>query len=176
MTEVLVERQVETPLADADVDQLLEDSAECRAMYRVDRHRSLLSADGRLLVCHLSSPDLESVRLALRAAGGPMPRVWACSLRDAPGLTQAELARANVFASWQFSEPAEPEALESIDASAAVCLRHHRVRFLRTFVSSDRRRVSSLGLAVDAESVRLALRDARWPVDRVWAFRQFIAQ
>jgi len=31
----------------------------------------------------------------------------------------------------------------------------------------------SLYQAPDAESVRLALQDARMPVERVWAFRQF---
>ena len=174
MTEVLVERHAPQPLTAADIAQMIEDAAGCGGIHRVDRHLSLLSTDGRELLCHFSSPDLESVRLALKAQR-PMPaEVWACSLRDAPDLTADELAQTNVLASWRFEAPVAFEELESIDASRAVCLRTHRVRFLRTFVASDRRRVICLCQAADAESVRLALRESKQPVERVWAFRQFL--
>jgi len=111
--------------------------------------------------------------MVVKAQGSLRGRVWACLARDTPGLSNDELARANVFASWSFDEPVALEELESIDASAAVCLHNRRVRFLRTFITSDRRRVICLCLAADAESVRVALRDAKRPVERVWAFRQF---
>ena len=174
MTEVLVDRRIDQPHTDAEIQQLLDDSADCRDIYRLDRHRSLLSADRRQLICHLSSPDLESVRRALKTQGPLTADVWSCTLRDAPGLTNEELAQANVWASWRFEIPVAIEELESIDPSGSVCLRTHRVRLLRAFISTDRRRVSCLCQAADAESVRLALRESKWPVDRVWAFRQFL--
>ncbi|HEY0463366.1 MAG TPA: nickel-binding protein [Polyangiaceae bacterium] len=173
MTEVLVERHAEQPLSELSMFRMSEAGSGCMDLHRVHWNRSLLSADGRELICHFSAADLESVRLVLKAQGSLRAEVWACSWRDAPGLSAHELAQANVFASWRFNAPIAPEELESIDASAAVCLRNHRVRFLRTFLASDRRRVICLCLAADAESVRLALRDAKPPVERVWAFRHF---
>ena len=173
MTEVLVERHTEEPLSELEMFRMSEAGSDCMEMHRVRWNRSLLSADARELICHFSAADLESVRFGVKAQGSLRGEIWACTLRDAPGLSQAELAEANVFASWRFNEPIALEELESFDASAAVCLINHRVRLLRTFMASDRRRVISLCLAADAESVRLALRDARRPVERVWAFRQF---
>lgn len=173
MTEILVERHAENPLTDWDLAAMSEAGSGCLELHRVHWNGTLLSADGHELVCHYSAADLESVRLVLNAQGPLRAEVWACTLRDAPDLSDGELARANVFASWRFGDPAALEVLESIDASAAVCLSNHRVRLLRTFVASDQRRVGCLCLAADAESVRLALRDASRPVARVFAFRKF---
>jgi len=174
MTEVLVERHAERPLNEADLVQMRDDAVNCSNIHRVNRHSTLLSADGRQLLCHFSSPDLESVRLVIKAQR-PLPaEVWACRVRDAAGLTAAELAQANVLASWRFTAPVALEELAPVDASAAVCLHNHRVRLLRTFVANDRRRVLGLFQAADAESVRLALREAEPPASCVWAFRQFL--
>ena len=173
MTEVLVERHLEEPLTDQALATMSELGRGCLDLHRVEWYRTLLSADRRELVCHFAAADLESVRMVVKAQGPVRGKVWSCSSRDTPGLSHDELARANVFASWSFAEPVALDELESIDASAAVCLHNHRVRFFRTFIASDRRRVICLGLAADAESVRIALRDATRPVERVWAFQQF---
>jgi uncharacterized protein DUF4242 len=173
MTEVLVERHFEPPLNDGALAALSEKGSGCLDLHRVHWNRSLLSADGRELICDFAAPDLESVRMVVKAQGTPRAKVWSCTSRDALGLTNDELARANVLASWSFDEPVALAELESIDASTTVCLQNHRVRFLRTFIAGDRRRVIGLCLAADAESVRIALRDAARPVERVWAFRQF---
>ena len=175
MTEVLVERYAEEPLTDSEFARMAAAGRGCLDLHRVHWYRTLLSADARELVCHFSAADLESVRMVLRAQGSLRAEVWSCAVRDAPGITNQELSQANVFASWRFDEPVALEELESIDASASVCLQNHRVRFLRTFVAADRRRVVCLCRAADAESVRLALRDASRPVERVWAFDQFSA-
>jgi len=173
MTEVLVERHAQQPLTDWDLAEMSEAGSGCLDLHRVDWHRTLLSADGHELVCHFSSADLESVRLVLKAQSSLRAEVWPCTRRDAPGISNDQLAEANVFASLRFDEPVPLEALEAIDASSAKCVQNQHVRLLRTFIASDRRRVSCLCLADDAESVRLALLDANQPVERVWAFRQF---
>ena len=49
----------------------------------------------------------------------------------------------------------------------------HRVTFLRTFFSLDCRRMLCLYQAPDAESVRLAQRQAGMPLERVWACRHY---
>jgi hypothetical protein len=55
-----------------------------------------------------------------------------------------------------------------------MCLQDHRVRVVRTFVSTDRRRAITLCRAPDAESVHIAWREAKATPERVWAFRQFV--
>jgi hypothetical protein len=173
MTEVLVERHVEEPLTDWALAAMSEKGSSCLELHRVHWYRSLLSADGRDLICHFAAADVESVRTVVRSQGPLRGKIWSCTSRDAAGVTNDELSRANVLASWSFEQPVALEELQSIDASVAVCLRNHRVRFLRSIIAADCRRVICLCLAADAESVRIALRDAERPVERVWAFRQF---
>jgi hypothetical protein len=174
MTEVIVERHPHHPLTAADAVAIIEGGDDCRSIHRLIWHRSLLSADGQQMLCHLTSPDLESVRIALKT--GPQlinTEVWACTVRDAPGLTEVELAQANVLVSFRFEQAVTPAELESLEGCGDVCLQNHRVRLLRAFIAGDRRRVLGLFLAADAESVRLALRDAKPPFERICSFQQF---
>jgi len=174
MTEVLIERHPDAPLTAADATAIIEGGIDCRALHRIDWHRSLLSVDGRQMICHITSPDLESVRIALRSSPRLMQAdIWSCIVQDAPGLTLEELAQANVLASFRFEHPATPEEFDSIIGLGGICLKNHRVRVLRSFIASDCRRVICLCAAADAESVRIALRDSKPAVERVWAFRQF---
>jgi hypothetical protein len=173
MTDVLVERYSEEPLTDAELLRMMKAGAGCLDVHRVQWKRSLLSADARDLICHFSSADLESVRFVVKAQGSLPARVLSYTLRDPPGVTDDQLAQANVFASWRFDEPVPLEDLRAPGDAGSVCLHNHRVRFLRMFVANDGRRVIGLLLAPDAESVRHALRDAKQPVERVWAFQQF---
>jgi hypothetical protein len=71
-----------------------------------------------------------------------------------------------------FDEPVELEALQRREHEGAWCLEAHSVRFLRTFVAHDRRRLLCLYDAPDAESVRLAQRKAGMPFDLVWSARR----
>jgi hypothetical protein len=173
MTEILVESHWERPLTDADVRRMFAVSGGCLALHRVHRNRSLLSADGRELVCHFSSVDAESVRLALRTLNAPCGTLWACTVHDAPGLTGDELAQANVLVSSRFEAPVSAESVTSL-GEGSTCLQDHRVRCVRTFLSADGRRSIALCRAPDAESVRIAWREAEATAERVWAFRQFL--
>jgi len=62
------------------------------------------------------------------------------------------------------------------DASRAClsfwCLEQHRVNWARSFLSTDGRRMLCFYGAPDAESVRLAQREAELPVDTVWGFQR----
>jgi hypothetical protein len=173
MTEVLVERHWEAPLTDADMQGMFENAVGCLDIHRVGWNGSLLSADGRELFCHFSAPDAESVRIALHQARSPRGSVWAGTVHDAPGLTDDELARANVLVSRRFEEPVALRDIQALEDAGAGCLETHRVRFVRTFFSTDRRRMICLYHAPDAESVRIAQRAANMPVERIWTFRQF---
>ncbi len=172
MMEVLVERHWEAPLTDVDVQRMFESSAGCLDIHRVRWNESLLSADGQELFCHFSAADAESVRIAMREAGSPRGAVWAGTVHDAPGLADDDLVRANVLVSRRFEAPVAFQAIQALEDAGAGCLETHRVRFARTFFSIDRRRMICLYSAPDAESVRIAQREAKMPIDRVWAFRQ----
>ena len=60
-------------------------------------------------------------------------------------------------------------------ASGNACLEAHRVRFVRSLVSSDGLRVICEYEAPDAETVRLANRKMGLPFDRVWAAESYPA-
>lgn len=173
MSEILVERHWDQALTDAHMQQLFSAAAGCLAMHRCDWHSSLLSADGRESLCHFAAPDAESVRIALQEAGSPRGHVWPGTIHDAPGFTPAELAAANVIVARRFEEPAVFSEIQALEEAGAGCLDNHRVRFVRTYFSIDRRRMLCLYTAPDAESVRIAQREAGMPVERVWSFTRF---
>jgi hypothetical protein len=70
-----------------------------------------------------------------------------------------------------FGEPVAFEDLQAIEDRGARCLEAHRVRFLMTYFSRDRRRMVCLYEAPDAESVRLAQEKAGMPFERAWTAR-----
>lgn len=173
MTPVIVEREWDQPRSDADLQDMLANSEGCLETHRCKWHGSLLSADGRQLVCHFSAPDAESVRIALRQAGSDAVTAWASSIHDAPGVTDADLDRANVLVARRFDQPVDFEAIQGLEDAGKGCLDLHRVRFVRTWFSRDRTRMICLYEAPDAESVRISQREARMPVERIWSFRRF---
>ena len=173
MTEIFVERRWERPLSDADIQTMIETSGGCMAAHRCDWRGSLLSADGHELVCHFSAPDAESVRMALHDAASPRGSIWAGTVHVPPGLTDGDESKANVLVTRRFVEPAVFAEIQSLEEAGVGCLYAHRVRFVRTYFSTDCRRMICLYSAPDAESVRLAQRQAGMPVEQVWAFRRF---
>lgn len=173
MADILVERRWQQPMTNAGMQALFKRSADCLPIHRVDWQCSLLSADGCALTCHFVAPDAESVRLALRHAGSNPDSAWLGTVHDAPGVAGDSLTEANVLVSRRFDEPAVLADIQAIEDGASACLETHRVRFIRTYFSIDRRRMLCLYQAPDAESVRIAQREARMPVEKVWAFRRY---
>lgn len=172
MTDVIVERQWDRPRTDAELHQLVENSEECLANHRSVWLGSLLSADRRELVCHFSGPDAESVRIALRQAGSDNVKAWASTIHDAPGFTDGDMDKANVLVARRFDEPADFDAIQALEDAGKGCLDVHRVRFIRTWFSRDRKRMICIYEAPDAESVRIAQREANMPVEKIWSFRR----
>jgi Nickel responsive protein SCO4226-like len=71
-----------------------------------------------------------------------------------------------------FEQPVQFEDIHALDGSASWCLSAHRVRFLKTLFSRDRRRMLCLYEAPDAEAVRRAEGEARATFDRAWTCAQ----
>jgi hypothetical protein len=119
------------------------------------------------MVCSFVAPDVESARVALRKTGADTRRLWAASVHDAPSP-----GNPNVIVERSFPAPDTFERLKAIVDTKAWCLEQHRVNWARSFLSTDGRRMLCFYGAPDAESVRLAQREAELPVDTVWGFQR----
>lgn len=169
MTEMFLERKFDPPLSVEGVKALAIDAAGCFGLHGIDWHQSLLSSDGRRLVCWFSGPDLESVRIALRQINADVSKLWRGTVHDAPGLEEDESRSANVLVTRSFEDPVELQDIQAIEDAGARCLETRNVRFIRTYFSADRKRMICLYQAPDAESVRQAQREAGVPFDEAWS-------
>jgi len=172
MTDVFLERAWPTPVTMADVRGMVEAEDGCFGLHRVEWCASYLSSDARELLCHFRGPDAESVRIALRQAGADLSNLWSGTVHDAPGVSAAEVASANVVVVRTFDAPFALEEMQARSRASLGCLQIHRVTYLRTFFSNNRQRMMCLFRAPDAESVRIAQREAQLPVERAWAVRR----
>jgi len=171
MTEVFLERDFDPGLTAEDVWDMVRETGHCFQMHGALWHGSLLAADGRHMLCHFSSPDAESVRIALRQSGTQPGPVWAGTVHEAPKLPEADPGYSNVAVTRSWTEPVQLADIQAIENAGAWCLDAHGVQFVRTFFAADRRRMVCLYRAPDAESVRLAQVQAGMPVEHIWTFR-----
>ena len=73
-----------------------------------------------------------------------------------------------VLVERRFEQPTNFADIQHLENAGASCLQSHRVRFLKSFLSRDRRRMLCLYEAPDSESVRLAEDQAKVPYERAW--------
>lgn len=172
MVPVVSERRVDPPIQITDLPAIEAEAAWCMEQYRVSHVKSLLSLDGRRLVCLFNAPDVEAVRSVLRQLGASIERAWTASIHSPPGHSAtAPLAAGTerrVVVERSFAEPVEFAAIQAIENHGAWCLEHHRVRSLRSYFSTERRRMICVYAAPDSESVRLAQTQAGMPFERAW--------
>lgn len=164
-THMFLERDFSPPISPAQALAQSQQGAWCMEMYRVKWQGSFLAADGTRMVCWLVAPDAECVRAALDKGGVDARRLWIGTVHEA-----SQPAVPNVLVERSFQDPVELEAIQAIEDASGWCLQAHRVKFAQTFFASHRKRMLCLYQAPDAESVRLAQREAVMPVDAVWAF------
>jgi hypothetical protein len=169
MAEIFLERSYDTPVCASDVLAMAKKAGGCYDLHRIEWQGSLLAPGGRKLLCRFRAPDAESVRIALRDLRAGFGRLWTGSVHDAPGFTEAQQRKANVLIERTFDPPVTEEEIRKAETDGW-CAKAHRVTFMRTYVSDDRRRMICLYQAPDAESVRLAQRLMTMPVDAIWAF------
>jgi hypothetical protein len=94
-------------------------------------------------------------------------RLWTASVYEAsPAVTP------NVLVERSFPEPITFEGAHALEEAKGWCLELHRVRWARSFVSTDGLRTLCFYQAPDAESVRLAQQEAGLPLDAVWSFER----
>jgi hypothetical protein len=169
MTDVFMESTFEQPLAEGEFEAMLESNSGCFGLYRVEWQQSCLSSDRRRMFCWFTAPDLESMRQALRKSKSESP-CWAGTIHDAPSTNAPPLEHANVLVERSWPDPVTLDEIQAKEDRGAWCLETHGVKFVRTYFSLDRRRMMCLYSAADAESVRIAQRQAGMPVDAIWSF------
>jgi len=168
MTEVFLERSFPGGMTREEVLDISVRASNCFDLHRVAWHASFLSIDGRKMLCWFTGPDAESARIALRETGADTRRLWPGTVHDAPQVPPA----VNVLVERSFGEPVTVEEIQALEDRGGWCLDLYRVKFARTFFSLDRKRMICIYHAPDAESVRLAQRQAGMPIDEVWAFEE----
>jgi hypothetical protein len=98
--------------------------------------------------------------------------VWACTVH--PGADDdgrrdpGHATRALVLVERRFEQPVVFDEFFALGQQNIACFESHDARFIRSYFSTDRRRMICLYQAPDAEAVRYANRMAGVPFDRVW--------
>ena len=167
MTDLILERVFDPPLSLEVFHGRVRNSVWCFDLHKVDWHSSFMSRDGRTLVCAFSAPDVESARLALRTTGADVARLWIASVHSAPSPVNP-----NVIVERTLPAPDTFERLHAFEVAKAWCFEQRRVRWARSYLSADARRMLCLYEAPDVESVRSAQREAELPADAVWGFQR----
>jgi hypothetical protein len=75
---------------------------------------------------------------------------------------------AEIIVERTFQSPVTSQQLGEVSARMAGCLELYRVKWLRSYLSPDRRRMICHYDASDAESVRIVQQEADAGYDRVW--------
>lgn len=167
MTDVIVERQFSPPKDREGVYAMARDAGSCFNIYQVNWHGSLLTDEGARLVCHFDSVDTESIRLALRQSGAEAFQLWPTTVHHSANHADLD---PNVAVERSWDEPVEMADVQALEDAGAWCLDSYNVKFVRTYFSTDRKRMICLYAAPDAESVRQAQRQINMPMRDVWPF------
>jgi hypothetical protein len=175
MVTVVMEREFERTHTAEDMHAAAHAGRSCLELYGVRPRRHYLARDGMRCTCVFDAADAEAMRNVIRTSGLQFPMgLWSSTIHPAPGegadgppiLNQASNALALV--ERQFNEPVAFEDIQAQEDRASHCLKMHRVRFLRSYFSTDRRRMVCLYEAPDVEAVRLANRQAGLPFEVAW--------
>jgi hypothetical protein len=78
-----------------------------------------------------------------------------------------------VIVERKFEDPETYDELQAQEDRFAWCLEQHRVTFIRSYFSKDRRRMICEYEAPDAEAVREVQRTAAMPFERIWTAEVF---
>jgi hypothetical protein len=164
MSLVVVERAFVEPVAFADI-QAKEDAGQwCLDSHRVRFVFSLFARDRKRMVCLYQAPDAEAVRAAQRTLAMPVASVWAATAL----MPDRALGAEAIVVERAVPSPITIDQVRAMEQASAWCFEAHRVEPLQTYLSADHMKALCVFRAPDAESVRLANREAALPVASVW--------
>jgi hypothetical protein len=172
MAIIVVEQDLDAPKTPEDVSRLLRSSEGCMALNGVRAIRHYLSADGQRLTGLFDAPDAEAVRRAIRPdASGWAARVWAASSVETttPGRGRVAGSRSLVVVERSHATPTALEAVRPSKETLWLCFELRDVRHVATYAALDGMRVVCVFDAPDAETVRVANRNAGMAFDVAWS-------
>lgn len=175
---VFAEHSFDPPLAPAELHAMAA-SARHAALegHGVRWRESLLDSRGRHLLARFEAPSEAAVRAALRSHGGPLlDALWTGTVREMRLVSPSERRRlgpaARIMAGRRLPAPLTLADVGAIESACGWCFAAHRVELVRVLLSTDLHRVVYLYRAPDAESVRLAHRQAGLRHDFVRPYRE----
>lgn len=173
MIDVFVERRFDPPLRRQELE------VKPRRMHWATRgitwRESLLDRNGRRMLCRFDAPDGATLEDALRQKRVQVDAVWAGRILRlgapaSPATTPP--GDALVLAQHRTEDPVTFADLRAVENLCEWCLEKHRIRLVRMLLSIDFTRIVYLYRAPDAESVRLAHRQAGLGLDVVWPYEE----
>jgi hypothetical protein len=163
-----VERRFAQPARFEDIQALEDAGSWCLDLHHVRFLRTLFSSDCRRMLCFYEAPDAEAVRLAESKAQVPFDRAWTCANvrinRPETKLPAAE----HVVVERVFPEPVQRDSIENAIRQGGWCLDIYYVSHVESYLSTDGLQMICHFRAPDAESVRLASRQAGMPYTDIW--------
>lgn len=168
MIEIVTERRLEFPIRPGDLREMEREAAWCMEKYRVRHRTSFLSFDGTWLVCTFVGPDAEAIRSVFRTLGETPDDLWPSTVHHPPSAAPALGHDTVIVVDRAFDTPVTFEEIQALEDRGAWCLSQHHVRFLRTYFATDRKRMTCVYTAPDAEAVQRAQEQAGMPLERVW--------
>jgi hypothetical protein len=73
---VVVERTLDPPISKEQIERRLHTPSPCYQLRRIKHVDTVISKDGRRMVCFYEAPDAASVRAASEENGDPFDRIW----------------------------------------------------------------------------------------------------
>lgn len=163
MTDVFYLRPMDPPVKLEDLTGMIEYAADCFDLHHVDWKHSVLSADGRRMLCWYQAPDAESARLALRELGSNLHAVWPGQITG-EGANASSISTANLLAEVRFPAPLSADVV----ASRSAALEREGVTLVRGILSNRRTQWIGLLNAPDEQTARSALERAGLSAELVW--------
>lgn len=176
MSTVIIEQEFVRSLTADDIVRPDERTLKCMQINRAFPRRHYLARGGMQCVCVFDAPDAEAIRSAFRTAGSYTPKgIWAATIHQSPDDEDASgppalqhAASALALVKRSFGAPVAFDDVQAMEDAGTDCLNLHRVRFLRSYFSTDRKRMICLYEAPDVEAVRNANRQVGLPFEEIW--------
>ena len=126
MIDLFLERTFATPCTIETIASLSQAALPCFALHRVAWQGSLLSRDGRRMVCRFRAPDVESCRTALRQTKADARGLWPGTVHEAPGEKTDAMIDANVLVERRFAQAVTLARVQALEDAGAGCLSTYR--------------------------------------------------
>lgn len=174
---IVVERAFDAPVDPAALQAREDAVAWCLEQHGVRFLRSYAALDRLAMVCLYGAPDAEAVRATQRTAGLPVARAWPAQVLEISAPERAAAPpQVTVLVVRELPVAVTAEYVVAMYASGGSCLGLHRVTPLSSLLARDGRRMACAFAAPDAESVRIANRQAGFPLTSVWTVSELAAR